>query len=510
VKGLFTFTLIFSVTLLTGCDLTEEEKEKLDSAAKDLEQLADQIIITSPAKDSTINQSIVTVRADIPMSAEAQEVALYVDGIEIAKDTDGAPWEIEWPAYYWADGNVHSLLLKTITGSGAEVRNNEQFQVTVSEGANQALHFSPEFNNSQIQDQNHIDLTFDEFPGATRYEITDGEQVVEALSPSAQLTGLAVGIHNIQYRAIFDYSAATTLIGPWSNAIAVEVLTPTVPEVEEPIVELIDGKYRVEFNWTLISEGDHYELRLKDSSDAPEIVYSKLADGSLVISDMPAGRYAWTVKRTTKYQQESEVSFNDLEVGVFKLKLGGSQDEYGQHVIPSKDGGYLILASTKSKGDGRGDDWIIKIDATGNILWDFVLDKEGYPLLLDLREFSDGSIYAYGNVQDKGYLIKLSGETDAQNRVIWEKEYRSEEAQREYFRGIAEKNKGLYLVSDEKELVTLDSGEKVSQVSRFKLLKVNVLTGDIESETELPALEEGRYSGGSYLSVTSDDKFTGL
>jgi len=110
VKGRITPLVLIPLLALSGCNLTEDDKKNLENAAADLERLADQIIITSPAKDSVVSDSIVIVRADIPIDAEAKEVALYVDGIEIARDTDGAPWEIQWPAYYVADGNKHSVV----------------------------------------------------------------------------------------------------------------------------------------------------------------------------------------------------------------------------------------------------------------------------------------------------------------------------------------------------------------------------------------------------------------
>ena len=200
-KGFLLLLLVASALALSGCELTDEEKEKLDNAAVDLQQLADQIIITYPAKDSEISESIITVRADIPTSAQAQEVRLLVDGIEVAKDSDGAPWEIQWPAYYFADGGKHTLLLKTITGEGNEVRNNEQFQVTVKEEANEALSFNTGMDGAQLQDQDTFTISFSAFPEASSYEIKYDEKTIITTNTEAQLTDLDVGIHTIQYRA---------------------------------------------------------------------------------------------------------------------------------------------------------------------------------------------------------------------------------------------------------------------------------------------------------------------
>ncbi len=230
-KGLLTPALLVSALALSGCELTDEEKEKLDNAAVDLQQLADQIIITYPAKDSEISNSMITVRADIPASAQAQEVRLLVDGIEIAKDSDGAPWEIQWPAYYFADGGKHTLLLKTITGEGNEVRNNEQFQVTVKEEANEALSFEEGINSSTIQDQDSLHISFVAFEGAISYEILIDGELITTDTAELELNNLNVGTHTVQYRALHDGIENT----PFSDEITFEVLPATLPTINEAV-----------------------------------------------------------------------------------------------------------------------------------------------------------------------------------------------------------------------------------------------------------------------------------
>ncbi|MEH6348329.1 MAG: hypothetical protein V7785_24755, partial [Bermanella sp.] len=79
-KGLFTPTgILLSALALSGCELTDEDKEKLDSAAADLRQIADQIRVTYPANEATISDSNIIVRAYIPSDAEVDE-----DGLDIA------------------------------------------------------------------------------------------------------------------------------------------------------------------------------------------------------------------------------------------------------------------------------------------------------------------------------------------------------------------------------------------------------------------------------------------
>jgi hypothetical protein len=451
VKGLFTTLALITMFTLSGCNLTDEEKEKLDNAATDLEKLADQIIITSPAKDSVVSESIITVRADIPADANAKEVALYVDGIEIAKDTDGAPWEIQWPAYYYADGNKHTLLLKTTTGSGNEVRNNEQFQLIVAESANQALGFANVVGGTQIQDQNKLEVSFAEFPTASRYEVTDGVQTVGTTSTAVTLTDLDVGTYSLRYRAIFDYTGSTTLTGPWSNPAQIEVLPPQLPVINDPVVVKNELGYEVTFSWEPIADGDTYSISLTKSGDGESQVFPTDENVELVLPDMKMGMYTWSLVRTNSLGQIAQSAIKELNVGVFKTQLGGSSNDRASQIIASQSGGYLVRANTASYEvtstlKGSSDDWIIRLDDQGNVIDEYIENKGGRDRFRDMFEASDGSIYLVGQDWDtsKALIVKLDANLDP----TWESEvlYRPTGVTERYdFISVTEWNNKLYV-----------------------------------------------------------------
>lgn len=475
-KGLITPLALIALMALSGCELTEEEKEQLDRAAVDLEQLADQIIITYPAKNSEIDQSIVTVRADIPTNAQATEVALYLDGIEIAKDTDGAPWEIQWPAYYSADGKPHTLLLKTITGSGNEVRNNESFQLTVSTDANQALAFSEGVEGAKLQDQNQLEVSFSEFPGATRYQVTDGTQIFEAASTTATLTDLDVGSYGLKYRAIFDYSDSTTLTGPWSEPALVELLAPKLPVIHDPVVAKKDDGYEVTFSWDQVSEGDSYSLLLGEKDSV--LTEAGLKSGNTILhGPLALGEYQWQLQRTNVLGQTSHSEKADLGVGVFTTQLGGSGNDSASQIIKSQSGGYLVRAVTSSyevAGNllGTYDDWIIRLDDGGEIVGQYVENKSGYARFTNMIEASDGSIYLVGRdwESSKAIIVKL----DSNLNPVWENEviYRPSNVSERYdFEAAVEWNGKLY----------------VSATGGY-LHEVDMVSGSVSSAISLPEI----------------------
>ncbi|MBL4880254.1 MAG: hypothetical protein JKX82_02910 [Oleispira sp.] len=468
--------------------MTTTEKEKLDHAAIDLEKLADQIIITSPAKDSVVDQSIVIVRADIPADALAQEVALYVDGIEVARDTDGAPWEIQWPAYYSADDNKHTLLLKTITGSGNEVRNNEQFQLTVSATANQALAFSAGLNGTEIQDKNQLEVSFTAFPTATRYEVSIGDQIVETTNTSTILENLEVGIQTLRYRAIFDYSSTTTLIGPWSAPAQIEVLPPLLPTIHEPTVEKKETGYDITFAWDVVTGGDTYTIFIGNSADSLEEA-GTTSEGNYALEGIELGEYQWQLKRHTTLGQFSASDIKQLNVGVFKTQLGGSRDDRASQIINSKSGGYIVRANTSSYEvtatlQGDSDDWIIRLDEQGNVTNQYIENKGGRERYRSMIEASDGSIYLVGLDWDtsKALIVKL----DANLEAVWDSEilYRPESVSERYeFIAVAEWNNKLYVSAAE-------WGRNGSSTFRDKahLHEVNMDTGTVSPSITLPSM----------------------
>jgi hypothetical protein len=48
---------------------------------------------------------------------------------------------------------------------------------------------------------------------------------------------------------------------------------------------------------------------------------------------------------------------------------GGASTDVANSVQPTADGGYIVAGSTSSFGAGGTDAWVLKLDASGSILW---------------------------------------------------------------------------------------------------------------------------------------------
>jgi len=107
--------------------------------------------------------------------------------------------------------------------------------------------------------------------------------------------------------------------------------------------------------------------------------------------------------------------------------FGGSGDEEVLAISIASDGGYLLAGSTRSKGAGNFDAYLIKTDVNGNLQWDKTYGGSEYDRAFTLTIAPDGGYLLAGETTSKGaggsdvYLIK----TDTNGNLQWEKTYGS-------------------------------------------------------------------------------------
>ncbi|NAY91558.1 hypothetical protein GTQ34_06485 [Muricauda sp. JGD-17] len=81
---------------------------------------------------------------------------------------------------------------------------------------------------------------------------------------------------------------------------------------------------------------------------------------------------------------------------------GGSKDDRGQAVIQTTDGGYAIVGYAMSEdGDGTNnegfhDNWILRLDASGNMLWEQSFGFSGHDHSYDVVQTEDGGFFFAG------------------------------------------------------------------------------------------------------------------
>lgn len=479
--------------------------------AADISSFLKQLIITSPAEDSLINKPVKVNVAGLS-KGQGIEYSLLIDGenvLELADDEDGFLWQ----PYFWsAEADSRHTLIVEAKLDGKAIYSN-LVNVTVDNVVNSQLVLVYPINDVVIRNTLSPILTWEALDGAANYQVQIfalNDQVNLIYDTVTEATQVASS-DLLKNSYVWRMRAANHqgLFGTWTDYVGFSIDGPLSPSGESLgaiITKGNDASYTLNLSWGSVANASQYIVEVAADETFNTIVESFKIDATTTTYNTEMGKYYWRVAAVDENAIIGDWSeIQAIEAGVFKRQFGGSGNDSPQQVISTKDGGAIILAHTQSKGDSQFDDWIIKLDANGNTDWEYVLKKTGSARLWDLREFSDGSIYAMGasgNWGDqKGYLIKLSGHTPSDSRLVWETEYRTTGADSEDFRSLTELDGKLYVVGGEREC-----GESTRcPTSHYKLYEFNASTGELITFIELPNPTGALLDGVSYLSTTSND-----
>ena len=110
---------------------------------------------------------------------------------------------------------------------------------------------------------------------------------------------------------------------------------------------------------------------------------------------------------------------------IFEKTFGGINDDRGASVKQTVDGGYIIVGSSASYGAGSIDVYLIKTNASGNILWTKTFGGSNSENACSVEQTVDGGFIitaltkSFGDTNGDFYLIK----TDNDGNLLWSKTY---------------------------------------------------------------------------------------
>lgn len=157
-------------------------------------------------------------------------------------------------------------------------------------------------------------------------------------------------------------------------------------------------------------------------------------DGGSVIAGYAAG--GGDVKGNHGFSDAWVVKLDRLGNLVWQKALGGSSTDEAYSISSSSDGGYLVAGRTASiDGDVNGnhggfDAWVIKLDASGTLIWQKVLGGSGYDGASSVISTAGGGCIVAGFTTSKdgdasgnhGNLDAWLVSLDGKGNIQWQKE----------------------------------------------------------------------------------------
>ncbi|MBA7619058.1 hypothetical protein ES703_26390 [subsurface metagenome] len=140
------------------------------------------------------------------------------------------------------------------------------------------------------------------------------------------------------------------------------------------------------------------------------------------------GGYAVVGSIWTKYARKQDIWIIKLgENGnkEWEKTFDGDKNDVAYSIIQTKDGGYAIAASTGIKLWGEDNCWVIKLNAKGDMEWDNNFGGTNWDEIYSIIQTKDGNFITTGCVWSKGAgrgdvrVAKLNEKGD----LVWDKTF---------------------------------------------------------------------------------------
>lgn len=152
---------------------------------------------------------------------------------------------------------------------------------------------------------------------------------------------------------------------------------------------------------------------------------------------------------------------------LWEKSFGGLDWDFANDIIPLPGGNFIIVGNTYSFGNGNSDIYLIEIDPSGNEVWSKTIGTAGEEVAKaavlgnDNHLYICGSYYETSEVYSDGYVVKadLSGDT------VWTRTFGADST--EHFADIVELQSGGFMVVG--NTLSFDYANKKSQIYMVKV-----------------------------------------
>jgi len=417
-----TLSLTLFAGLLAGCQITEEEKEKLEQAGENLEKIASAPFIAYPAENDTVDSSG-EIRLLIDDSVDYKSMALIVDGIEVAVDEE-APYEFQWDPYYWSNNAKATFIIRAITAGGNLLR-SEVRTVEIGDNVHNLVKVTSPYDGQVLQNVNSTDISWTARAGAESYDVQINGVMFNTDQTTASIDLPTIGNYSMSVRAIDSQGYK----GKWSDESRISLAIPSAPSIYNSDPVASDNDWQVLFNWTgsLASS----ELQISTDINFTSILENEDLATTSYSASLVTGIYYARVRTTNEFgyiSQWSEVS--TVELGLFATKIdmhtyGGFSNEDAPVDFVIGDESIVIAARASNDSDGSGDDFYVsKVNLQGEVSWgksykpqmnnpkSIAKTSNGYVLPGNGTSWKDGKVIALDYLGNQSWLTSYNSTED--------------------------------------------------------------------------------------------------
>jgi len=121
---------------------------------------------------------------------------------------------------------------------------------------------------------------------------------------------------------------------------------------------------------------------------------------------------------------------------VWSQTYGGSLRDWGNAVVRTPDGGYIVAGGTRSFGNGDGDAFLVKVDGGGNKVWQRTYGgtKEDEALRIVAAEDGGYVVAGFTRLDGSWYSDAFIFKIDDDGNLVWEETYSGDETARSLVR----------------------------------------------------------------------------
>jgi hypothetical protein len=280
-------------------------------------------------------------------------------------------------------------------------------------------------------------------PGATAMDDVDGDISGRISVDNPLRSQMATKIPGTY---VITYSVSDT-VGNEADEVTREVI---ILDMTPPVITL-QGSSRI-----ILTVGDSYSDPGATAEDNVEgdVSYKIVTDNQ--VDATKTGLYTVTYNVTDAAGNSAVEVIRHVNVVVFQSTFGRveNRSDTGSEIIEVEGGNFLVIGTSASAGVGRPDIWVIKIDGSGNEVWNRVFSSNLNDYGYSLCQTSDGNYVIAGtsmSTPTSTWVIKI----DQNGNEIWWKKLTG--SSHIVGRSIIENSEGELLLAGDSGVVKLDA-----------------------------------------------------